>query len=211
VFVLSNGPGPVRADILSALRATWTHLAGPGTWWTAVERRQIAEAARAARLGKDLPDSSLPPAALDVAHTIAARPAHTTERWVAGVVEGLGSEEEYVEAVGIVVRVVAADTFLRLLGHEPESFLDPQPGQPGRVEVAEPRRGKTWITMGPAPVPPYVLSLVPSEMEATNRLEHALYMTGQDMEDPDFRRGALHRTQIELVASAVSWANECFY
>lgn len=155
---------------------------------------------------------AVPEAAVEAASLLAVRPAHTTEDWVAAVVAGLGSEERYVELVGVVVETVATDTLVRLLGSEPEPFLDPAPGEPTRVEIdRKPRRGKTWITMGPMPVPPFVLSLVPEEMEAVNRLEHALYMTGDDMQDPDFQRGRLHRTQIELVASAVSHGNECFY
>ena len=53
--------------------------------------------------------------------------------------------------------------------------------------------------------------LVPDENAITYPLIEALYMTGQDMEDPDFQRGNLHRTQIELVASTLSHGNECFY
>ena len=64
---------------------------------------------------------------------------------------------------------------------------------------------------GPALVPPFTQALVPGENAITYPLIEALYMTGEDMADPDFSRGSLHRTQIELVASVLSHGNECFY
>jgi hypothetical protein len=36
-------------------------------------------------------------------------------------------------------------------------------------------------------------------------------MTGAQMESPDTTIDGLHRTQIETVATSVSFANECFY
>lgn len=44
-----------------------------------------------------------------------------------------------------------------------------------------------------------------------NDLAETMYLTMPQMGEPDFRRGDLHRTQIELVAATVSHANECFY
>lgn len=61
------------------------------------------------------------------------------------------------------------------------------------------------------PVPPFALSIVSAEMEATNAAASALYMTGKDMDDPDITIDGLHRTQIETVAVTVSHRNECFY
>ncbi len=127
------------------------------------------------------------------------------------MVEELG-EEKYVEVLGIATRVVASDTFCRLLGSEPEPFLDPQPGRPSRERVdPRPKKIKSWIAVGNALVPPFTQALVPSENDATNALVETLYMTGEEMADPDFRRGDLHRTQIEMAASTLSYENECFY
>jgi hypothetical protein len=61
------------------------------------------------------------------------------------------------------------------------------------------------------PVPPYVLGAVPAAEAAMNDLTNLLYLTEPEMADPDFRRGHLHRTQIELVAATVSHGNDCFY
>lgn len=211
MFEIAESPGPVREDILTALNATWEHLARPGTWWNGGQRRQIAETARAARNRSTTPDTDLPAAAVEVATLLGATPALTTEHWVREMVAAL-SEERYVEILGISTRVVAVDTFLRLIGSPPQPFLEPEPGMPS-LEPAEPRpqQIRSWIAVGNMLVPPFTQSLVPSENAATNRLVHALYMTGEEMEDLDFHRGDLHRTQIELAASTLSYANECFY
>ena len=74
-----------------------------------------------------------------------------------------------------------------------------------------PKKVRSWISVGQALVPPFTQVLVPDENAVTYPLIEALYMTGTDMQDQDFRRGALHRTQIELVASVLSFGNECFY
>jgi hypothetical protein len=61
------------------------------------------------------------------------------------------------------------------------------------------------------PSAPHVLGPVPATEAALNDLCNALYTTEEQIGDPTFSRGDLHRTQIELVAAAVSHSNECFY
>lgn len=211
MFDFAAAPGPVRPEIVEVAGRVWEHLARPGTWWSAAERRAIAETARAARARSPLPDSDLPKAATEAAVLLAATPARTTEAWVTSVVGSLG-EEAYVELVGITTRVVAVDTFTRLMGAPLEPFLDPQPGVPTRLG-AEPRpvRMRSWVAVGTALIPPSTLTLVPDENDMTKALVWTLYMTDEEMEDPDFRRGDLHRTQMELVAATLSYQNECFY
>lgn len=211
VFDLPNAPADVRPDLQTTLEDTWVWLAKPGTWWNAAERRQIAEVTRAARLRRQLPEDRLPEPATHAAIRLGGSPASTTPDWVAEMVSALG-EESYAELLGITSAVVAIDTFTRLVGSEPEALLEPQPGEPTRTRIARPfKKSKTWITMGPMSVPPYVLSIVPDAMIRGNAIEDTLYMSGEEMGDPDFTRGFLHRTQIELVAGSLSWANECFY
>lgn len=209
--VFADLPWPVRSGVLEALRATWVQLARPGTWWTAAQRRAVAETARAAREGHAVPDGDLPDAARDAAALIGATPTKVTGPWVAEITEAIGAEP-YVEIVGITSRVVAIDTFSRLLGVAPEPFPDPEPGEPTR-EPAEPRpeHVRTFVPVGRVFVPTFTLSLVPDERAINDQLGDALYMTEADMENPDLRRGALHRTDIELVGATVSFENECFY
>ncbi len=143
---------------------------------------------------------------------IGAKPAATTEGWVEKMVAGLGSEEAYVEVMGIATRTVMIDTFSRLLGSQPPALPTPIRGEPSRVRVdPRPTKIRSWIPVGPSLVPPFTQILVPDEHAITYPLIEALYMTDDDMSDPDFRRKDLHRTQIELVAATVSYGNECFY
>ena len=204
------GEDPVRPALVRALRETWDELARPGSWWDASERAAIARVARAARAGAGADAEAIPASAADAAAVVAARPATATETWVTDVMAELG-ELRYVELVGVVARVAAVDTFLGLLGHEPEVLPDPVDGPPGQDPVpATARRNKTWVSMV-TPVPPFVLGAVPPAMEAMNRLCEQLYMPPEEMEDPDWQRNALHRTSMELVATTVSHRNECFY
>ena len=206
--VLDSHTFPVRADLAAHLENAWATFGNPGTWFTGEERIRFARLARAARSGLD---AEAPDAASEVTVRIAARPATTSQSWVEGMVAALG-EEQYVELMGIAARVVMGDTFLRLLGLDPLPFPEPASGQPSRAQVEpRPKKVRSWIAVGPALIPPFTQALVPDENAITYPLIEALYMTGQDMEDPDFRRGVLHRTHIELVASTLSYGNECFY
>jgi alkylhydroperoxidase family enzyme len=99
-----------------------------------------------------------------------------------------------------------------LLGEDLQPFPPARPREPSRERQAEPlRKNRTWVSMGSMAAPPFVLAAVPPAVRAMNDLAEAMYLTPQQMADPDIRRGELHRTQIELVAATVSHVNECFY
>ena len=120
---------------------------------------------------------------------------------------GLG---RYVEALGVISRMVAIDTFHRMLGSSAPDLPAAEPGPPtGDATVVD--EGPTWIPAGRFPIPPTVLAAVPAEVEAQNDLSDVLYMTGAEMADPDWRRMGMHRAQVELGASALSHGNECFF
>jgi hypothetical protein len=209
VIDFTASPYPVRPDIVDRFDVAWRQLGGPGTWFDGADRIRLAQHARIARTSGwfEVDD----PAA-EVSVRIASRPATTTESWISEMVSALGNEERYVEVMGISARVVMADTFARLLGLDPFDFPQPRSGEPAMTTVdPRPKRVRSWISVGPSLVPPFTQILVPGENEMTYPLIEALYMTGWDMQDPDFRRGDLHRTQIELVAAALSFGNECFY
>jgi hypothetical protein len=211
MFTFAASPFHVGETLSTMCRATWEGLAGPGSSWSGAERLAIAARARATRIGLVPGHDELPEPAREAIRVLAAVPAGTTEQWVSATVGGLG-EPAYVELVGVVARVVAVDTFTRLLGVTPEPLPEPRPGSPAEVPpVGTPRRGRAWVAMTDVPVPPNVLSLVPPAQSATNATAVALYMTGAQMDDPDTTIDGLHRTQIEVVATSVSHANECFY
>ena len=201
---------PIRPEVVDALDRALPRIAATGTWWTGAERVAIASVAREARRHGARPDTDLPAAAVQVAEVVGRRPQDPTEAWVTEMVEALG-EESYVEAVGVASRVVAVDTFRRLLGLEPEPLPEPVPGEPDRVRPDDLRKGRTWVSMPQFAPPPLVLGAVPREVEDQNDLSDVIYMTGEEMADDDFSRRGLHRTQIETVAATTSHANECFY
>jgi hypothetical protein len=59
---------------------------------------------------------------------------------------------------------------------------------------------------------PFSLDLVPAEGWALMEIHGPLYMTPDEMGDPQFNRSpGLHRPQMELVAARTSLINECFY
>jgi alkylhydroperoxidase family enzyme len=201
---------PIRPELAAALERTWDEIGQPGAHWTGAERDEILLAARAAFTGNPIPDTSLPPAATDAAVRLAAAPATTTEAWVTDVTGAIG-EPEYVELVGVVARVVAVDTFCRLLGLEPPPPPEARPGEPSREPVPESaRRNRTWVRMV-TPLAPLVLGAVPSTEAAVNGLCDQLYLPPSEIGDAQFRRGLLDRPRMELVAATVSQVNECFY
>lgn len=211
MFEFSSGRFDIPASISDMCRSTWHGIAEPGATWSGADRTAIASRARDVRLGSEPGPTDLAPAAIAATDRLAGAPATTSRDWVDEVVAQLG-EQAYVEIVGIVARVVAIDTFTRLLGEPPQAFLGPTSGAPEpESPPTKARKGKAWVNMAGFPVPPNVLSLVPSEQRATNLTETTLYMTGPQMEDSDITIDGLHRTQIELVATTVSHGNECFY
>lgn len=210
--LVSGQADEVRPELLAAFERCWDELSRAGTWWDAADKLAIAEIARAAVVAAPTPAAGerLHPAAAEATTRVAASPAAIDEAWVGSVSEAIG-EPNFVELVGIAARVVAADTFARLLGNDVTPLPDPRPGEPSREPPPEGmRRNHTWVAMA-MPVPPFVLGQVPAAMAAMNDLTDQLYMPMDQMGDPDWRRGDLHRTQIELVAASVSHENECFY
>jgi hypothetical protein len=204
----STAPARPRTEVVAALERAIRWLVAPGTSWDGNIRRSIALQARALRLGRQ--SAAVTPSALaEVVETMSVRPASTSRRWVDLQVERIGLAG-YVEILGVVSRITAIDAFHRMLGL---SVPDLPPAQPGEAGGAPPEveQGPTWIPAGRFPTPPLVLSAVPDEVDAQNDLSDVLYMTVEEMADPDWSRRGMHRAQAELAASAVSHGNECFY
>lgn len=204
------GPAAVRSELPEAFTRAWEEIAGPGAWWTGAQRVAIALAARGAFAGHTNPPDALSPPAVEACELLTCHPAETTQAWVERMSETLGVGA-YVELVGIVARVSAVDTFCRLSGHPLVDFPPARDGEPSEEPMpAKAKRRNTWVPMV-ALSPPFVLGAVPSAEHALLDIIDPLYMTLEQMLEADFARGSLHRTQIELVAGTVSYANECFY
>lgn len=199
-------------DELSAVASrTWLQVASTGTWWSGADRLALAATARSARAGAAVAETSLPDAATEVAVMLGATPAYTSRSWAGRMIDSLG-EEAYVEAASVVSRVVAIDTFSRLVGLEPEPFPEPEAGLPSQAVADPPPRGsRAWVSMVGFPTPPNTFSAVPDEAAAMVDITDAYYMPEFDMQYADQRRLGLHRTQIETVAGVTSHSNECFY
>jgi len=211
MFTLEQSPVAVTPKLRRLFSRTWGHVAAPGTWWTGPERIAIAHLARANRRGSDDRDPLLPAAASDAVARLAATPATTTQTQVGAVIDGIGLGR-YVELVGIVSEVVAIDTVTRLLGCDLEPLPTPLDGSPSRDPVPPAvKKRSAWVAMASPPIPPNVLAAVPAAQQTMIEITEALYMTGPEMADPDITKDGLHRTQIELVATSTSLANECFY
>ena len=142
----------VRADIPQAHRDAWERLAGPGTWWTGMERIAIAEEVRNATCcvlcaerraalrpasirGEHLSTTSLPPGAIEAVHRIVTDQGRITRSWVESLTADI-SIGQYVELAGIVVLVFSIDEFNRGLGFDPEPLPVEVPGEPSRHRPA---------------------------------------------------------------------------
>lgn len=227
-FEFADAPIQIRAEIQEALRKEWSFLAAPGTWWSGAERVAIAAEARQAMLESlseqrlrdqavagertaSRPKSILGEHVTDVVRAVAADSPLITAEWVASLADDGASLPAYAEIIGIVARLSAVDLFHRALGMPLEPLPEPQPGDPSRTPPpTDLVVGKSFVPMSRMVSIPQTVSLVPPETVAWQALSDALYMTFDEMADPDFRR-ALHRAQIELVAGRTSQVNECFY
>jgi hypothetical protein len=122
---------------------------------------------------------------------------------------GLG-DPRYVELIGVVSRLAAADGVMRTLGLPLEPLPDPVDGSPTGAVDAAAGRGPAHVPMVGGASIPQALSLVPAESAAQEDLHGPLYLTYEEMGDLAFVRG-LDRTRMELVAARTSAINECFY
>lgn len=201
----------INAAGSEVVERTWAALAGPGSFFTGRERLVIAATARAAR---DRRPSTLPMTAVmtDATRRVASeamsiRP-EMIEVWSAGGLDRLA----YVELVSVVSRVVAIDSYLAALGL-PQKLLPPaRPGEPDPFVNAKAEISTGWVpTVGPAQATAS-LSALPREAAGAEAVSDALYLSYAGVADlrHDPKR-PISRPQMELVASRVSWLNECFY
>jgi len=235
---------PIRDGLARELERAWSRLAAPGTWWTGAERLAIAAEVRNAktcalcRRRKEalspytVPGSHdglgvLPEPVVEIVHRIATdagrlKRSWVNERFAAGI-----SEEEYVEAVGVVALITALDSFDLALGLELRPLPAPLPGEPQRRRPAGARRDLAWVSMvAPQDLTPddpdpyavhgaknihWALSLVPQEVFNFFDLDVELYLKDREIRDFDTEYRALSHAQIELLAGRVSALNGCYY
>ena len=215
------GTFPLRADVAQARHAAWERLSGPGSWWTGAQRIALARLAREARNQRqDAPwlrersgdvGVNLPEAAREVARTVSADAHRIDREWALGMIAKLG-DAAYVEIVGLVACVTAADAFAEALGVDPEPLPEPRAGEPDRIRP----EGVGDIGAHVAMTDPFqgpnvfrAMSLVPAEQMTFFGMVGAMYAM-EDFNHLVWDR-PLSRPQVELVAARVSSINECFY
>lgn len=229
----------VRADLDEIHGRQHADLGRPGTWGTSAQRLAVASEAREAGYSagilerpannREKPGIALPAELRNVIHLLAADPKEFNEASYQSARSGGLSDDEYVEVVGIVSRVVDMDVFARGIGVALRPLPKALPGSPSRERLAEARKEHAWVPTLPNPPEggaaaddlyegkpkPYIiraLSLVPSEMRKHVELEEVQYLPLRHIMDPKYQHHeGFSRAQVEVVAGRVSAINECFY
>ena len=235
---------PIREGLDRELKRAWLRLAAPGTWWTGEQRLAIAREARhapacalCARRREALSpfaiegshDSlgQLSAPLMDIVHRLVTDAGRLTRTWLNTRLDAGVSEEQYVEAIGVVAMITALDTFDAALGLLLRELPAAQPGSPSRHRPAGVKRDLAWVlTVAPedltaADPDPYsihgnknihrALSLVPQEVINFFDLDVELYLMDHEIRDFDHEFRALSHPQIELLAGRVSSLNGCYY
>ena len=240
----ADAPVPVRDDLSAVHQRALDRLARPGTWFDGSRRLAIAQETRnsgrcglcrrrKAALSPYAIDGAheslggLPEPMVDVIHRVATDPGRLTRDWYQAVLDqGLG-DGEYVETVGVVVTVVALDTFRLGLGLPPLAFGPAEPGEPSRYRPAAAQVQGAWVPTQAkdqvAPEDAYIyhnrfganiqqaLSLVPAEVDGFFDMVETQYLNGAQMRDFGNEFRAISHAQIELLAARVSAINQCVY
>lgn len=235
---------PIRADLARECARAWERLAAPGTWWSGAERLAIAAEVRAAhacalcRRRKDALSpytvdgahdgcGVLPAAVVEIVHRIATDAGRLTKKWLYAMFDEGVTEEQYVEAVGVIAVITALDTFELSLGLPQRDLPAARPGVPTRHRPAGARRDIAWVStvapenLTPADPDPYAvhgtknihraLSLVPQEVLNFFDLDVELYLKDHEIRDFTREYRALSHAQMELLAGRVSSLNGCYY
>lgn len=235
---------PVREGLRRECGLAWERLASPGTWWSAAERLAIAAESRNAHAcplcrsrkealspytvdGAHASLGRLPAPMVEIVHRLTTDAGRLTKAWLhATLAEGV-TEEQYVEAVGVIAVVVALDTFDLSLGLPQRPLPPPRAGTPTRHRPAGAKRDLAWVhtvapeALGPGDPDPYTvhgvknihraLSLVPQEVLNFFDLDVELYLKDHEIRDFTREFRALSHAQMELLAGRVSSLNGCYY
>ncbi len=165
--------------------------------------------------------------AVDAVHRIARDPGRLSSRWFRQVMDSGVSPEQLVEMTGVIAILTIGDTLARACGAAPSELPAPEAGEPSRQRPPGLETESAWVPMvhpdraeGPIRgmydsylrAAGYVynvgraLTLVPAEVAGFGAAFYPTYNVDQAPSGD-----ALSRPQMELLASSVSAANDCFY
>jgi len=203
-------PPVIPSRLVEAQSAAWDRLAEPGDRWTGVERLAFAAHARAAFAERNTaPWQRNVPAGMMT--KLAADASQIDRAWAKKSIDEVG-EAAYVELVAIAASVAVLDAFAEALDVDVSPFPDAQAGVPTMTEPdgvgdagAYVRMTTPWSDANVA----RALTLSPSGNALYRGIALPFYHEGQFF-DLEWDR-PISRPQAEVVATAVSAANECFY
>lgn len=208
----------LRPDLAQAHERTWVAISSAGTWWSASERRALANAAISAMWSGDSEPSlgeGAPEVALRAAARLGSGRPHVTREWYEDVRDRLGALP-YVELVGLVAVAAAASSLRRTLGLPDRELSTDDERGPSRIPSPELADAKwNWVPVAaPADKTAAVvqaLTAVPGTFDELWSLADAQYIPDAEMVDPKWTRGTLSRVDMELLATRVSFSRECHY
>ena len=220
----------LRPDLVAAQAAAWRSVTSPGASWSGAERAAIAATVLAAlddadplppwvspsQAQRSLPGTGvLPEVVVDAAYRIARHAATLTDEWYRSQIEQGIHPIAYVELVGIICAVAAVDGFFRASGLDRPPLPETLDGPPhGRLPDVEPATLNWVLVSPPADRDAAVvqgLSAAPDDRGIVQQLAAAQYIPFDEMGELGWSRGTLSRGEMELVASRLSLARECFY
>ena len=171
--------------------------------------------------------TTLPENVVDIIHRITTDPGRLSQRWYEDAISGGIRAEELVEITSIIGVVTLADTLARALSLPERELPEPSEGEPHRQTVSGTRVDRAWVPMVVPESAEGMLKLVYDQVESAAgfvfNVARALTAVPEAVRDffgafmPNYsthgevRSGGLDRTQVELLASATSDYNDCFY
>ncbi len=230
---------PVRSDLESVHARQLDQLGSPGTWGTGEQRIAVATEIRRACVEAGVQEEpeelglesnvDLPSVVRELIRELAIEPQGFNEDSYMAARRGGLSDEEYVETIGIIARLMAIDIFARGIGVPLRPLSAPRAGAPSRERPEMAKKEMAWVPTVPnlpdggeeaeqlygKDYHPYIfrsLSLVPSEMHQHIELENIQYLPMNSILIKDYQHHEdFSRAQAETVAGRVSAINECFY
>ncbi len=157
-------PWRVPAEYTEAHQRFWQRLQRAGSWWSSVERIDIARETRAAwhcdhcrvcsealspvaLSGEHSAVTTLPDYAIEAIHRIVTDSSRLSKSWYQGLLDRGLSEGHYIELLGTVVSIVSIDSFAIALGVAERALPPARSGDPDYYRPATAGPDDAWVPM----------------------------------------------------------------